>query len=98
MRQFNVDYLKIDQSFVGMIGADALSGHILDSIIELSAKLELGIVAEGVETLAQRDYLTSRGVAFLQGYLFGEPLPAEDFLNNFKRQVSLQEDNIAVPE
>lgn len=47
LREFNVDYLKIDQSFVAMIGADALSRHILDSIIELSAKLDLGIVAEG---------------------------------------------------
>jgi len=98
LRQFNVDYLKIDQSFVAMIGADALSGHILDSIIELSAKLELGIVAEGVETPAQRDYLTSRGVGFLQGYLFGKPLPAEDFLNNFKRQASVQEDKVTLSE
>lgn len=48
LRQFNVDYLKIGQSFFAMIGADALSGHILDSVIELSSKLELGIVAEGV--------------------------------------------------
>lgn len=45
LREFNVDYLKIDQSFVAMIGADALSKHILDTIIELSAKLELGVVA-----------------------------------------------------
>ncbi|MBV6749311.1 EAL domain-containing protein [Pseudomonas chlororaphis] len=98
LRQFNVDYLKIDQSFVAMIGADALSGHILDSIIELSAKLELGIVAEGVETPLQRDYLTSRGVGFLQGYLFGKPLPAEDFLNNFKQQARVQEDKVALSE
>ncbi|CAD5201823.1 EAL domain-containing protein [Pseudomonas sp. FEN] len=98
LRQFNVDYLKIDQSFVAMIGADALSVHILESIIELSAKLELGIVAEGVETLAQRDYLTAHGVGFLQGYLFGKPLPAADFFNNFKRQLSLEEISIAVSE
>ena len=50
LRNFNVDYLKIDQSFVAMIGADALSRHILDSIIELSGKLDLGIVAEGCES------------------------------------------------
>ena len=57
LRQFKVDYLKIDQSFVAMIGGDALSQHILDTIIELSGKLGLGIVAEGVETEVQRDYL-----------------------------------------
>ncbi|MGC5703267.1 cyclic diguanylate phosphodiesterase [Pseudomonas sp. NFXW11] len=80
LRQFNVDYLKIDQSFVAMIGADALSLHILDSIIELSVKLDLGIVAEGIETAEQRDYLTNKGVDFLQGYLFGRPMPSADFV------------------
>ncbi|MFJ2709941.1 EAL domain-containing protein [Pseudomonas sp. NPDC087346] len=82
LRKFNVDFLKIDQSFVAMIGLDALSRHILDSIIELSAKLDLGIVAEGVETQAQSDYLTAHHhVNFLQGYLFGKPMPAADFIN-----------------
>jgi c-di-GMP phosphodiesterase len=80
LRQFNVDFLKIDQSFVAMIGADALSGHILDSIIELSVKLNLGIVAEGVETEEQSDYLTARGVGFLQGYLFARPMPGAQFI------------------
>lgn len=50
LRKFQVDCLKIDQSFVARIGIDTLSGHILDSIVELSAKLDLDIVAEGVET------------------------------------------------
>jgi EAL domain-containing protein (putative c-di-GMP-specific phosphodiesterase class I) len=81
LRQFNVDFLKIDQSFVAMIGADALSRHILESIIELSAKLDLGIVAEGVETEEQSDYLTAHGVNFLQGYLFARPMPAAQFIN-----------------
>ncbi|MHC8286723.1 EAL domain-containing protein [Pseudomonas sp. XS1P51] len=81
LRQFNVDFLKIDQSFVAMIGVDALSRHILDSIIELSAKLDLSIVAEGVETVEQSDYLTAHGVNFLQGYLFGRPMPGADFIN-----------------
>ncbi|MCU1752358.1 EAL domain-containing protein [Pseudomonas sp. 6D_7.1_Bac1] len=80
LRQFNVDFLKIDQSFVAMIGVDALSRHILDSIIELSAKLDLGIVAEGVETIEQSDYLAAHGVNFLQGYLFGRPMPGADFI------------------
>lgn len=80
LRNFNVDYLKIDQSFVAMIGVDALSRHILDSIIELSAKLDLGIVAEGVETPEQCEYLAAQGVDFLQGYLFGRPLPCDEFI------------------
>jgi len=81
LRKFNVDFLKIDQSFVAMIGIDALSRHILDTIIELSAKLDLGIVAEGVETPAQADYLTAHHVNFLQGYLFGKPMPGADFID-----------------
>ncbi|TFY87544.1 cyclic diguanylate phosphodiesterase [Pseudomonas kairouanensis] len=82
LRNFNVDYLKIDQSFVAMIGADALSRHILDSIIELSGKLDLGIVAEGVETAQQREYLVAQGVDFLQGYLFARPLPCDEFIKS----------------
>lgn len=81
LRQFNVDFLKIDQSFVAMIGVDALSRHILDSIIELSGKLDLGIVAEGVETEEQSAYLTEHGVNFLQGYLFGRPMPGAEFIS-----------------
>lgn len=81
LRQFNVDFLKIDQSFVAMIGVDALSRHILDSIIELSSKLDLGIVAEGVETEEQSTYLAALGVNFLQGYLFGRPMPGAEFIN-----------------
>lgn len=80
LRQFKVDYLKIDQSFVAMIGGDALSQHILDTIIELSGKLALGIVAEGVETTAQRDYLARHGVDFQQGYLFARPMPLAELL------------------
>lgn len=81
LRQFNVDFLKIDQSFVAMIGIDTLSSHILESIIELAAKLDLAMVAEGVETQEQSDYLTAHNVNYLQGYLFGRPIPAADFIN-----------------
>ncbi|MGW8467026.1 EAL domain-containing protein [Pseudomonas sp. CLCA07] len=86
LRQFNVDFLKIDQSYVAMIGIDALSRHILDTIIELSAKLDLGIVAEGVETQEQSDYLSAHGVNFLQGYLYGRPMPGAEFINALTHQ------------
>lgn len=81
LRQFNVDYLKIDQSFVAMIGIDTLSSHILDSIIDLAVKLDLALVAEGVETLEQSDYLRAHQVNFLQGYLYGKPMPAAEFIS-----------------
>ena len=81
LRQFNVDFLKIDQSFVAMIGIDTLSSHILDSIIELAVKLDLAMVAEGVETHEQSDYLSAHQVNFLQGYLFGKPMPGAEFIS-----------------
>lgn len=80
LHKLKVDYLKIDQSFVAMIGKDALSPHILDSVIELCTKLHLEVVAEGVETEEQLRYLAGRQVDYLQGYLFAKPLPAEEFL------------------
>ena len=88
LREFNVDYLKIDQSFVALIGVDALSRHILDSIIELSAKLDLGIVAEGIETEEQSEYLAAQGVDFLQGYLFARPMPPAEFIEALQARLT----------
>ncbi|KQZ92818.1 EAL domain-containing protein [Pseudomonas sp. Root562] len=81
LREFNVDFLKIDQSFVAMIGIDTPSSHILDAIIQLAGKLDLAMVAEGVETQEQSDYLTAHNVNFQQGYLFGRPLPGAEFIS-----------------
>ena len=80
LQQFKVDYIKIDQSFVSMIGADALSVHILDSILDLALKLDLQVLAEGIETEEQRDYLGACGVDFMQGYFYARPMPVNEFL------------------
>ncbi|GHB33110.1 EAL domain-containing protein [Salinicola rhizosphaerae] len=80
LRQFRVDYLKIDRSFVQMTDDDALSQHLLDTILTLSSRLELDTVAEGVETTAQRDYLTRHGVRYLQGFLYARPMPLANLL------------------
>jgi EAL domain-containing protein (putative c-di-GMP-specific phosphodiesterase class I) len=79
LRQFKVDYLKIDQSFVAMIGGDALS-CISSTPSSNCRQAGLGIVAEGVETAVQRDYLERHGVDFQQGYLFARPMPAAELL------------------
>ncbi|MFM5464618.1 EAL domain-containing protein [Aeromonas simiae] len=79
LQQFKVDFLKIDQSFVARIGSDALSRHIVDNVVDLASRLDLSLVAEGVETQEQADYLMARGVDFLQGYLYGNPVPLADF-------------------
>jgi EAL domain-containing protein (putative c-di-GMP-specific phosphodiesterase class I) len=80
LQAFKIDCLKIDQRFVAMIGVEALSRHILDNVIDLCRKLELQIVAEGVETPEQSEYLAAQNVDYLQGYLFAKPMPGVDFV------------------
>lgn len=81
LRDFDMDAVKIDKTFVAKIGGGALSQRVLDSILEMAMKLGLIIIAEGVETSRQRDYLCERGVPILQGYLFGRPMPFHLFIS-----------------
>ncbi|MNS67012.1 putative cyclic-di-GMP phosphodiesterase AdrB [compost metagenome] len=78
LQQFNVDYLKIDQSFIGRIGTESLSEHIVANVIDLGSRLGLTLIAEGVETRQQANYLKGK-VTYLQGYLFGRPVPLRQF-------------------
>ncbi|MGY3854225.1 EAL domain-containing protein [Aeromonas aquatilis] len=79
LQQFHVDYLKIDQSFIARIGTESLSEHIVDNVIDLATRLGLALVAEGVESEHQADYLRAKGVDYLQGYLFARPMPLRQF-------------------
>jgi len=79
LQQFNVDCLKIDKSFIARIGTESLSEHIVDNVIDLATRLGLALVAEGVESERQADYLRSKGVDYLQGYLFARPMPLQQF-------------------
>jgi sensor c-di-GMP phosphodiesterase-like protein len=87
LRRFRVDALKIDKSFVATVDDDSRSRHILDSILDLCDRLDLQVIAEGIETPAQRDYLAARGVPCLQGYLFGKPMPLAEFVAELERRV-----------
>lgn len=79
LKKFNIDYLKIDQSFVSNLETDSDNLALCESIIVMAHKLGLRVIAEGVETLAQRDFLAAAGCDFAQGYLFSKPVPALDF-------------------
>lgn len=79
LQQFHVDYLKIDRSFIGRIGTESLSEHIVDNVIDLGRRLGLSLVAEGVETEQQAAYLRGKGVQYLQGFLFARPMPLRQF-------------------
>lgn len=84
VQSFPIDTLKLDQCFVRGVCADARSAHIIDNVIDLAERLKLNLVAEGIESTYQRDFLVHRGVSFLQGYLFGEPMPMEAFWNKLR--------------
>jgi sensor c-di-GMP phosphodiesterase-like protein len=80
LQQLGIDVIKIDKLFIDTISGDNPS-PILDSIIKLGQELGMDLVAEGVETMEQAEYLRSRGVSAAQGFLFAPPLPARAFLN-----------------
>ena len=76
---FDINYLKIDQSFTKNIQPGSSDLAISEAIIVMAHKLGLKVIAEGVETEVQRDLLLAAGCDFAQGYLYSKPLPAEDF-------------------
>ena len=79
LRRLPVDQLKIDRSFVRDLLVDATSGFIAQTIISLSKAMDLPVLAEGVETEEQREFLAHLGCHAFQGYLFSPPLPVEEF-------------------
>ena len=79
LRRLPLDQLKIDQEFVRDILVDPSSGAIAQSIISLSKAMGLSVIAEGVETEGQRDFLAQLGCHSFQGFLFSGPLPFKEF-------------------
>ena len=79
LKKLDIDYLKIDQSFVRNLERDSNDMALCEAIIVMAHKLGLKVIAEGVESLAQRDFLTRAGCDYGQGYLFSRPVPPEEF-------------------
>lgn len=79
LKKFNVDYLKIDRSFVQNLGPDSEDLALCEAIIVMAHKLGIKVVAEGIETKKQHDLLVLAGCDFGQGNLFSKPVPADEF-------------------
>jgi EAL domain-containing protein (putative c-di-GMP-specific phosphodiesterase class I) len=77
LKRFPIDSLKIDRSFVTELPGNQDDATIAQAIITMAHALRLKVVAEGVETRAQLEFLTANGCDEIQGYYFSRPLPAE---------------------
>lgn len=78
LTDFPIDVLKIDKSFIDQVNHG--DTRIIDTIISMAKILNLNIVAEGVETLEQSEYLREKGVNIVQGFRYARPMPEDDFL------------------
>jgi EAL domain-containing protein (putative c-di-GMP-specific phosphodiesterase class I) len=97
LQQFPIGTLKIDQSFVRNAATDPDYATIVRTIIEIGRSLGLQVVAEGVETDEQRQFLRQSGCQYGQGRLFGEPIPGTEFLDLMIRQATGEHPVLRLP-
>jgi len=85
LKRLPLDQIKIDQAFVRDISTDPSDAAIVQTIIAMTEALGLDVIAEGVETQAQHEFLELHGCHVFQGYLFGKPVPLDEFERLLKR-------------
>jgi EAL domain-containing protein (putative c-di-GMP-specific phosphodiesterase class I) len=86
LKQFPIDTLKIDRSFIRDLATDVEDRSLTEAIISMGKALKLHLVAEGVETAVQEDFLRQHGCHAMQGYHFSRPIVAAEFETFVKRQ------------
>ena len=85
LKEFDIDFLKIDQSFIRNLKIDSREESLSEAIVVMAHKLDLKVIAEGIETKQQLELLQSMGCDYGQGYFFSKPLPADKFEELFRR-------------
>jgi sensor c-di-GMP phosphodiesterase-like protein len=90
LHELHVDAIKIDRAFTSTVGTDAVTASVVPHILEMALQFRLTVVIEGIETAEQAQYFRNARDGILgQGWLFGKPVPAAEFLALFKRNRSL---------
>lgn len=89
LKKFELDYLKIDQSFTKNLALGSEDMILSEAIITMAQKLGLKVIAEGIETEEQMQLLLDSGCDYGQGYYFSRPVPGEDFLQLLARTVEV---------
>jgi EAL domain-containing protein (putative c-di-GMP-specific phosphodiesterase class I) len=89
LRRFTIDRVKIDRTFISELPGNASDAALTSAIIAMAHGLQLDVVAEGVETEAQARFLELRGCDELQGYLYGRPCPAVEFVDRLRARPRL---------
>jgi sensor c-di-GMP phosphodiesterase-like protein len=81
LHDLNVDAIKIDRAFTKTVGTEAVTASVVPQILDIASRLELAVVVEGIETREQAEYFRRARVGTMgQGWLFGKPVPAEQFV------------------
>jgi EAL domain-containing protein (putative c-di-GMP-specific phosphodiesterase class I) len=87
LKHFDVDYLKIDKSFIDHLTEDGNDKALTEAIVDLAHRLGIEAIAEGVETSAQRDILASFKCDYIQGWHFSPAVPRDAFERLLERQM-----------
>lgn len=85
LKKFDIDYIKIDKSFVQNLNSDSDDLILCEAMIVMAHKLGLMVIAEGIETWNQFELLKKFGCDYGQGYLFSKPVPADEFSKFFEK-------------